>query len=67
MDRVSERPRPPERIPPFLNSFAQLWLRHPDQRFGQLILNLCRTPGGFADIWEWDVDEFTKRIVEYDQ
>lgn len=30
-----------------------VWERVPDQRFGQLVMNLAREPGGFADTWEW--------------
>jgi hypothetical protein len=36
-----------------LDAFEALWRTVPDQRFGQLVMNLSRAPGGFADTWEW--------------
>lgn len=55
------------RIRPFLEKLAELWEKSPDQRFGQLIMNLCR-PGdgslGFLDPWEWEEDYWLKLIEE---
>ena len=56
--------RSPLRIRPFLRGLEALWEVVPDQRFGQLIMNLSREPGGFADVWEWDCSEFNRRIEE---
>lgn len=60
--------RDPERIRPFLERLAELWERSPDQRFGQLIMNLCR-PGdgslGFLDPWEWEEEYWEKLIEQY--
>lgn len=33
-------PRDPERMIVVLGKFAELWARHPDYRFGQLLFNL---------------------------
>jgi len=41
-----------------------LWDAYPDQRFGQLVMNLSRTEGGFADTWEWKHGEWHERIGE---
>lgn len=57
--------RDPGRIDRFLPRLRELWHEHSDQRFGQLIMNLSRTPDGFADIWEWDVPEFESRIRRF--
>ena len=55
--------RDPERIHRFLQELELFWSQYPDQRFGQLIMNISRVDGGFEDIWEWDVDEFRRRMV----
>ena len=31
-----------ERIKPFCDEFAQLWAKHPDLRFGQIMSNIAR-------------------------
>ena len=36
-----------------LDALEAVWSLCPDQRFGQLVMNLSREPGGFADTWEW--------------
>jgi hypothetical protein len=37
-----------------LVALEALWDQYPDQRFGQLVMNLSRDPGGgFHDTWEW--------------
>lgn len=36
-----------------LDALATLWDEVPDQRFGQLVMNLSRTEDGFADTWNW--------------
>ena len=47
-----------------LDALAALWDAYPDQRFGQLVMNLSRTEGGFADTWEWKHGEWHERIGE---
>lgn len=58
--------RDPERIDPFLEKFAELWKKVPDWRFGQLIMNLTRTPTGFADPWDWEESDWEEAIREYE-
>ena len=41
-----------------------LWDRVPDQRFGQLVMNLSREPGVFPDTWEWSNADWHRRIEE---
>lgn len=45
-----------------LDQLIALWDVVPDQRFGQLVMNLSREPGGFADTWEWSHADWRKRI-----
>lgn len=45
-----------------LETLADLWDEFPDQRFGQLVMNLSRTDGGFADTWEWNHTDWRERI-----
>ncbi len=45
-----------------LDCLAALWEVVPDQRFGQLVMNLSRTDGGFADTWEWSHIQWSTRI-----
>lgn len=57
--------RDPQRIRPFLVVLEQVWMQNPDMRFGQLVMNLSRVPGGFADTWNWEDDEWLLRIANY--
>lgn len=57
--------RSPLRIKPFLAAIEAAWLADPDQRFGQLVMNLSREPGGFADTWNWENSEWLRRIEDY--
>jgi hypothetical protein len=34
-------------------------------RFGQLVMNLSRVEGGFADTWNWEDGEWYRRMQEY--
>lgn len=45
-----------------LETLADLWDAYPDMRFGQLVMNLSREPGGFADTWEWGHATWRERI-----
>ena len=44
-----------------LDAIQAIWDEVPEQRFGQLIMNLSREPGGFADTWEWRHGEWYGR------
>jgi len=57
--------RSPLRIDPFLRALADVWKQHPDMRFGQLVMNLSRVEGGFADTWNWEDGEWYRRMQEY--
>lgn len=60
--------RDPARIDPFLEKLAQLWKRHPDQRFGQLVMNLTRDKkGNFMDPWEWEEDVWEMKIKSWEE
>jgi hypothetical protein len=52
---------PNERV---LDALLALWTGVPDQRFGQLVMNLSRIDGGFADTWEWSNETWIKKIEE---
>ena len=47
-----------------LETLAALWDAHPYMRFGQLVMNLSRTEGGFADTWEWLHGEWRSKIEQ---
>jgi hypothetical protein len=36
-----------------LTTLLVVWDQVPEQRFGQLVMNLSRERDGFADTWEW--------------
>lgn len=57
--------RDPSRIDGFLRALESVWKQHPDQRFGQLIMNLSRDQDGFADTWEWEEDDWLARMQNY--
>lgn len=40
-------------------------MENPDMRFGQLVMNLSRTPGGFADTWNWEDSAWHVRFQQY--
>ena len=64
MTRREERIRANHRL---LDCFVALWDSVPDQRFGQLVKNLSREPGGFADTWEWKHGEWFDRMIALDE
>ncbi len=47
-----------------LEGLGALWDQVPDQRFGQLVMNLSSEPGGFTDTWEWKHGDWRERIEE---
>jgi hypothetical protein len=47
-----------------LDAVRALWDANPEQRFGQLVMNLSREPGGFSDTWEWSNAYWHQRIQE---
>ena len=58
--------RSPLRIRPFLDLVAAVWEQHPDQRFGQLMMNVARCEDGtFADPWEWENSEWRERLEAF--
>jgi hypothetical protein len=55
--------RSPHRIDPFLRALGDAWKADPDQRFGQLVMNLTRNERGqFEDPWEWEDSEWYRRM-----
>lgn len=54
--------RDKKRIKPFLEEFEKLWLKNPDQRFGQLVYNLARFNN--LDMFNTEDDEWFKAITE---
>jgi hypothetical protein len=44
-----------------LEALSALWDAVPYQRFGQLVMNLSREPGGFSDTWEWSHTDWRER------
>ena len=59
--------RNPNRIEPFLEKFKELWLKHPDLRFGQLvyILQKKQHKTDVGDIFFPEDDVWLKCIEEY--
>lgn len=50
--------RPPDRIEPMLQPLRELWLKHPDQRLGQLVANAGRDKAGFTrDLFNVEDDD----------
>ncbi len=47
-----------------LDALLALWDEYPDQRFGQLVMNVSREPGGFADTWNWSNGDWLRRIQQ---
>lgn len=54
--------RDPNRIPPLLYEVGKLWMKVPDQRFGQLLVNYLLT--GNIDPFYVEDDEMLTRIKE---
>jgi hypothetical protein len=55
-----------------MERLTELWEEFPDQRFGQLLMNLSRYPEGavtpdgmFQDVWEWDVEAYTHAMRRF--
>lgn len=60
--------RDPDRIDPFLERLGKFWKTVPDQRFGQLIMNISRNnDNSFPDTWGWEEDDWEKKIEEWEQ
>lgn len=60
--------RNPARIYPLLNKIGDLWIKHPDLRFGQLIENIKRldkTTRISNDLFFIEDDEFEKLIDKF--
>jgi len=46
--------RPKERIPKLLELIKKKWEKNPDQRFGQLLINLGISPD---NLWFWNLQD----------
>ena len=54
--------RPIERIPKLLELIKKEWEKSPDQRFGQLLINLGISPD---NLWFWNLeDDDTIKLLE---
>lgn len=47
-----------------IDALLALWTRFPTMRFGQLVMNVSRVPGGFADTWEWSNEKWLAAIAD---
>lgn len=47
-----------------IRALLALWTGVPYMRFGQLVMNLSRIEGGFADTWEWSNATWVQRIED---
>ncbi len=54
--------RDPNRIAPFLKEFEELWKKHPDTRFGQLVMILQGKLGTLPDPFYTEDDEMLEAI-----
>lgn len=54
--------RDPERIDRVIEKVRAYWKKYPDQRLGQLIMNVDRGEAGWPDIWEVEDDTFEQKI-----
>ncbi len=52
--------RDPKRIEKVIGKLRQLWQSYPDQRLGQLVINLA--PNGADDLWSMEEPELEKKI-----
>ena len=57
--------RDPKRIASLLLTFAKLWYKFPDLRFGQLVLNIVPARDGDNKLFYMEDDEMLKRIEEF--
>lgn len=59
--------RDPNRIKPFCDEFAELWSKHPDLRFGQIMSNIARymQMEHRQDMFFMEEDELMQVIKEY--
>jgi len=53
--------RDPKRIPVLLQAIKEVWERHPDLRFCQLVQNIT----GKNDSFYMEDDEFSRKIIEF--
>lgn len=58
--------RNPSRIYPLLNQIGDIWSRHPDLRFGQLIKNIEACGPGDGGLFCIEDDEFEKAIEKFE-
>lgn len=55
--------REKERIKRILNLLEKYWNKHPDQRFGQMLINLRIIPDNYG-VWKNEDDGFEKYLKE---
>lgn len=54
--------RDPKRIPVLLQAIKEVWERHPDLRFCQLVQNIT----GMNDSFYLEDEEFSRKLIEFD-
>ena len=57
--------RDPARIDDVLQLLGRIWRQHPDQRLGQLLMNLCRTDDGWPNLWNVEDDRLIEEMLEF--
>lgn len=55
--------RDPDRIPDFMETFQELWLRHPKLRFGQLV-EIIKYKNDHTDIFYMKDNEILKIVKD---
>ena len=60
--------RNPKRIDNFLKEIKKIWLKHPDLRFGQLMINFFAfEESENGDPFYWEEDKFIQRLKSYSE
>jgi len=59
--------RDPNRIKPFMRKFYDLWVKHPDLRFGQLVdITWAQQSGHKVDLFTIEDNKFIKALEVLD-
>lgn len=67
MTEMNQRTRDPERIDRILAMVSNYWHAHPDQRLGQVVLNLTRDCGvtiSTNELWMLEDDRFEREYAK---
>lgn len=56
--------RDENRIDYILKMLGKVWHHHPDQRFGQLVVNLCRASDNNSQIFFVEDDDFMRLLQQ---